>query len=1041
MPLAFDHPALLWLLLLAVPIGYLGWSHLRALEGPRRWLAVGLRVAVLLLLVLMLAGLRSERRHEDLTVIAVVDRSASVQVFGESPSSTASGDGVAAATVPLSLAGMLERFIEQAAEPQRQADDRLGVVTYDARPTVQMRPGSQVKIDLAGQVEPREGTDTATALEWAVAAKSDADTALRLLLISDGNDTAGNTLAAARAAAAAGVVIDVLPIRYAVGPEVMVEGVYAPTDAREGQTVAVRVVLRATAASPGQLQLRHDGDLLDLNGNQLGTGQPVRATDWTRVNPDEETNPGTAGEFLLATQIDVPIARTGPNRFEAFFEPLDAGRSDGQLVNNRAEGFTLVQGKGRVLIVDREEGVSGAVLPDALTRRGIELEVVTPAGLPSDMAELTRYDAVVFQNVPAEAVTGRQQAMLARYVNDLGGGFAMLGGPESFGAGGWTNTVIDRDILPVDCEIPAQTVMPSGALAIVIDRSGSMGSPVAAAGGRTQQELANEAASLAIETLYEQDLVGVIAFDSSAQWIVPMQRARDRGPIIDRTMSIQSSGGTEIYAGLELAYQGLTADSQLISDSSIKHVILLSDGGSEGNYEPLLNQMRRANITVSTVGVGDGHDAAKLEMLAILGDGEYHPIDDPNDLPQVFIKEARTIRRNLIKEQTFEPIRQRTGSPIVVGLDATPPLQGLVLTGPKYDRRIEMPMLGPDGEPLFAHWQVGLGKAAAWTSDATNRWAVDWLNWPGYGDFWSRTMRYIARPATNRDAELTTSLDGDTLRIRLDAPPPDGAAAGGNASVRGKLITPSGGGEDAVVDLDLKQTGPGIFEATVPARQTGSYLVNVFVTPEPGQGGEASFVAGGLSKPPGPELRRFQPDLQLLQEVAATTGGRVLDPADPQAAALFDRSHRFETVSSRPLRWTLMPWLIALLLLDIANRRIAWDGPAILAWSKTHLTLHRRSDREQRQTLANLKTRRQQTVAAHGQPDPPATPPRPEQTFQAESAKKPTGNLSDALGGASVNPTQAAAYQATNSNEDDPSGGGTTSRLLDAKRRAREKQG
>ena len=145
-----------------------------------------------------------------------------------------------------------------------------------------------------------------------------------------------------------------------------------------------------------------------------------------------------------------------------------------------------------------------------------------------------------------------QQRLMAKYVHDLGGGLIMLGGPDSFGAGGWTNSQLDKYILPVSCQIPSQTILPSGALVLVIDRSGSMGSPV---GGtmKTQQELANEAAVLALNTLYPQDMVGVIAFDGDAKLIVDTQYNNDPAAVAKRMRSLQPGGGTNIYSGLDMA--------------------------------------------------------------------------------------------------------------------------------------------------------------------------------------------------------------------------------------------------------------------------------------------------------------------------------------------------------------------------------------------------------------------------------------------------------------------------------------------------------
>lgn len=1052
MNLRVDHPELLWLLLLIVPIAWLGWKRLTTVEPARRYLAIALRVGVLALLVAMLAGLRAEQHHTDLTVIAVVDQSPSMSVFGQPPVGLNSQTPTNGATRTI---GQAVRDYLQDASDQRGPDDRLGLVTYDAQPTVRVRPSNTETLDPGTDIDTREGTNTAQALEWAMAAKTDADTALRLVLVSDGNDTTGDALAAARAAAAAGVVIDVLPIDYKVGEEVMVEGVYTPVEAREGQTVAVRVVLRGTTPAKGRIQLLHDRRVIDLNAGAEGTGLPITPEDWSDAvvlqDGQDDSAIAAGGRYVLVKQIDVPIANSGANRFEAIFEadtqtPLGSGGAavaetgavgsqyDSVAVNNRAQSFTLVAGQGRVLVVDNVGGESGLVLPRALAERKINLDVVTPSGFPLDTAELTRYDAVVFQNVPAEMITGQQQTMLARYVNDLGGGFVMIGGPDSFGAGGWTNSIIDRSILPVACEIPSQTILPSGALAIVIDRSGSMGMPVTGSGGRTQLDIATEAAALAIQTLYPHDVVGVVGFDSFAEWVVPLQKAKDLAGIAKLARLMQEGGGTSIRAGLERAYDGLVANTRDLRESSLKHIILLTDGGDSDNFLPLINQLNRANITLSTVGVGDGHDDQLLRALALKGGGEYHPIANPQDLPQIFIKESRTIRKNLIKEINFTPQRVNTGSPVMTGLGSVPSLNGLILTGPKYDRRIEMPLRGPEGEPLFAHWQVGLGKAAAWTSDATNRWATPWMSWGGYGDFWARTVRHISRPAASREAELTAAVDGDTLRVRLDTTAVLGDQAAASLRVQGKVLRPDG----EIADITLNQVGPGIYEADAPAADSGSYILNLFLT-TPGSS-EPQFVAGGATRVPGEELRRFAPNTTLLREIAAATGGRVLDPADPVAANFFDPAFRYDSVSTRPLRWLLLPWLLAALLLDIANRRLAWDHRAIAGWARQKLTFEKRSAEQTRSTMDALKNRRTTVKEKHAAAEPQAVPvakPDTKRKFEAAPTAKVHDNFAEAVGGAGIEKKSATITIVKEPEPDEEES--STNRLLAAKRRAREK--
>lgn len=1038
MSIRFDHPELLWLLLLAAPIVWLGMRSLATLEPHRRYTAIALRLAVLLVLVLMLAGLQAVRTHGDLTTIAVVDQSESVRRFGQPPASFPSGPG---STVETWIADYLQR-----AAADRRQNDRFGMVTFDGRSSVRSLPSEAVTLDPGAIERPIEGTDVAAGIRSAMALYPP-DTGSRMLLVSDGNSTAGDgdVLAAAREAAAANIPIDVVPVRFRVGEEVMVEALYAPTEAREGQTIPLRVVLRATAPSAGAVQLLHDGEPVDLNGRAEGVGAPVRREDWS-VEAEASRGEETGGRYVAVKQVDLPLRYTGASRFVAIYEPANA-QSDAMSVNNQAEAFTLVQGKGRLLFVNGVEGESGAILPSALASRGIELDVVDQAGVPSTISALQRYDAVVLQNVAADYVSGPQQRLLAQYVNNLGGGLVMIGGPDGFGAGGWTNSPID-DILPVECEIPSQTILPSGALVLVIDRSGSMEEPVGGS-SRNKLDLAVEAASLAVGTLFPQDLVGVVAFDDLASWVVELQPNSDARSVIRLIRSIQPGGGTNIYAGLQLAQQRVQA--MTMQEAAVRHVILLTDGMSDepapGAYNKLAAEMIASGVTLSTIGVGDGHDKALLARLAAIGGGQYHGITDPDRLPQVFIKEAKTIRKNLIREGVFTP-QPAQFSPVLAGLDP-PELRGFVRTGEKRHPLVTTALLGPEDEPIFAHWQVGLGRTAAFTSDATNRWGTPWLQWPGYVDFWTRTMRMIARPAATREADLIATVEGDRLRVRLDVAGSGTGTNGGRGEgafanflrVRGSVILPDGNAQD----VELSQTGPGLYETQTPATQTGNYIVTLF-TEDP-QSGERRTVFGGASRAPGRELRRFTPNLPLLQQVAEITGGRFVDPMVGDPPGLFERTRPFETRSVRPLWRTLVPWLLALLLLDVACRRIAWDPVAMRRWAADRFKAAGPAgdDEKAAATLAGLKRKRGEVAAAQPTEVAPEAvaalrpPPRKRRKFEAGKDYQAAGDLAAAVGGAQADRPAPQAEPAKPQAAEEGGDGPMTSRLLAAKKRTQQK--
>ena len=1062
MPFRFDDPGFLWLMLLAVPVVWLGRRSLASLESGRKWTAIALRLAVLLVLVLMLSGFEMVRWHRDLTVMAVVDQSESISRFAEAPDSPIK---VQSQDAPPTLETWIDAWLSQSWQ-QKRSGDRLGLVTYDGRPTV--RSMSTSVLDLEGGTirEAHEGTDTAASVRAGMA-WFPSDTGKRMLLVTDGNDTvwqgAGSTesdsdwgsassdlLTAAREAAAAGIPIDVLPIRYRLAKEVMVQAVTAPVDARKGRTIVVKAVLRATQPTPGVLHLLHDGQAVNLD-DALGRPEGrIEAEDWrTQLRaadadtpavgsaPDGASTRAAGGDYLLVKRVSVPLSDSGANRFEARFEP-DKG-FDSAPRNNRAEAFTLVHGKGKILVLDGVGDESGRILPEALDGRGLDTQIVPADGLPATLAQLLRYDAIVLQNVPAEALSTAQQKMIVKYVTDLGGGLVMIGGPDSFGAGAWTNTPV-ADILPVTCKLPEQRAMPSGALVIVLDRSGSMQMPVL--GSRfNKQETANESAVLAIMTLLPEDHVGVVAFSSGSDWVHPLQPFDDPRQVADLVLSIQSGGGTNIYGALQRAYQGMAqlTDSRI----AIKHIIMLTDGrGQGGNYETLLRQMKEKGITLSAIGVGDDVDGDLLKYLADAGGGIYYPVVDPNDLPQVFVKEARNVRKSLIREVPFVPQVLPTGSPIMAGITSVPRLRGLVLTGKRHDGRVFTPIIGPDGEPVFAHWQVGLGRVAAFTSDATNRWATPWLSWPGFTDFWARTMRAVARPSASRQVDLLAAIERDTLRIRLDASGddstagPDGAGDGGSSSrttlqrVEGTVFMPDGRSEV----VRLEQVGPGVYEAAVPAAAQGNYIISLFIRDGEGR---TRYVFGGANRPPGAELRFFASNSRTLEQVAALTGGRVLDPAVLDARALFARDKTTApTRSIRPVWRLLLGWLLALFLLDVAVRRVAWDFVAIAA--KLGAVFRTRQVRAE-PTLDALKRR-----AAKFDRDPEAQPDPPNAQRRFEAAP--------AAAAAPADFTEAVnAVTVTEDDDEEPAPedpvappapahpAATTGRLLDAKRRARQR--
>lgn len=938
MSLTFAEPA--WLLgLLLAPV--LAWMALRwfgAMSRARRVSAAIARTLLLALLLGMLAGASAVRTSDRLAVVLVVDVSESVRMFA--PVERGPGG---------SSVGVIERvraWIDEALRG-RGADDLAGLVLFDGRVSVAAAPslGDPLTrwVDVGGEV----GSDLGGAIRRG-ASLVPPDAAGRIVLISDGNDTAGAIESALAALSQGGrqIPVDVLAIEYEVEREVVVERVDAPSTSVAGAPVVVRVLLRSTGEATGTLRLLRDGEVVDLDPESAGSGRRVRV------------RAGLHTELVRVPEL--PAGRL--HRFEAIFEP-DVG-AEGEAIgdtvasNNRGEAFTLTPGAGSVLIVDGV-GSGGDLLARTLREEGLRVEEVPAESMPADMLGLQEHDLIVLQNVPAEAMGSDRHALLSAYVRDLGGGLVMIGGPDSFGAGGWKGTAIE-EILPVRLDLPEKAVMPEAAIVFVLDSSGSMSWSVLGS-ARTKQQIANEAAALAVKTLDKKDLVGIVSFSSGASLAVPLSENSDPDRTVERVLSIGSGGGTNLAPALDLA------GSQLDTvDAKLKHVIVLTDGRSQ-NAEDLperAQRLRERGIRVTTIGVGEDADAETLDRMAALGGGTFHLVMNPSVLPRVFVRAVRVIRQPLIREQPFVPVVTPSGSPLTMGIGQPPALGGLVLTQAREEASAVVAMRTPQGEPVLAHWNVELGRVVAFTSDAHGEWSRAWADWPGYRTFWTQIVNRTARAPQDGRFDLVLREEGGRLRVRVEAFESDG-------SPRDLLTMPATlyvpGGES--LEISLSQSAPGVYEASVPAGREGGYVA--VVKPRAGSARLTPIIAG-VSVASGSELRRLSSDADLLHAIASATGGRVLRFDDAEAAALFDRSGIEQRRAIVPIWRSLLVWAIVVLLLDVGTRRVAWDRLIGREFGGDLREMAREAV-EQRGERAGRLLARLRGVRPHAEPAPGAT--------------------------------------------------------------------
>ncbi len=968
MNLRFDHPAWLLLGLVAVPLVLVGLRSLRPMDGLRRTVVLSLRLLLLGAMAVALAGPHTVREHHRLTVIGLLDVSGSVRRFAHLP---ALGESARRSNIEY-----LRQWFRQATQT-RLPDDRFGLVVFDGKAIAIWAPTAGDYVDDNLDVTMHEGTNIAEAIQLGLA-MFPPDTARRLILVTDGNETIGDALEAVRQAAAglsgdgdpltaahSGVPIDVVPIAYQVSGDVQIARVEAPPHAQPGQVVTVRIMLEATAPTPGRLTLRREGVAIDLDEDRPGTSAHL-------VVP--------AGRSVHLVQV--VLGETPVNRFEAIFEP-DHPEDDALPDNNRAEAFTSTPSKGLVLVLDGRAEPHANLLAQTLQQAGIPTRSEPPHRLPDDLLSLQSFDLIVLDNVSAVQLSRSQHDLLARYVNDLGGGLIMVGGENSFGAGGWNGTALEA-ILPVELDPPKELRLPTAALVLVLDKSGSMNASVAGA-RTTQQEIANEGAALAIESLRSDSLIGVVAFDTFAYVWVPLQRNDDPTRIADRVRGITAGGGTNLEPALRRAHE-------MLKDAKVakKRVVCLTDGRSPTrNLEKIVERMAADNIKLTTIAIGDDADRETLEKLAEIGGGAFYPVRNPRILPDVLVDSVQVINKPLLKEVPFVPVVQPTGSPLAAGMQAAPILDGLVITAARNDPKVFVDMTHPDGEPLLAHWQVGLGRVAVFTSDADGGWSKRWIDWPGYGTFWTQLARTIARPPMSRDAELITEIKDDRLWVTLEATREDEGFLD-YLQVDGTVYDPDGGARP----LRLRQVAPGRYEAVVPAPAAGNYIVAL--NPHRGTRRLAPVI-GGANRATSSEFRRYRSNLAKLEQIIQIGGGRRLDITDPAGASLFDRTGLQVSVSVLPAWRTVLWWTLLLVLLDAAARRIAWSYARLRAVAARALARVSSASGRGRQAAATLTSLRRVSDEvdqrlgdrAAAEPGPASPEPLPPQASPSLPAAPP----------------------------------------------------
>lgn len=948
----FERPAWFGLLVVTPWIWWMSIAGIGGLTASRAAMATLIRLCLAGLLIIVLAEPRSVRKSDRLSVVYAMDIS----------------DSIGEAT------GEAARAFFARTVGDKPPGDWAGLVVFGRNAAVEFPPREAPPPEdtaINSLIEP-DATNLEQALSLSAAMLPE-DSRGRIVLVSDGTATEGSLSRVLDELKSRGISVDVLPIQYDFDREVWLERLELPRQVRLGENYEAAVVLASLKEGAGKLILRENGEVIAEKEIEYRAGK---------------------------NRFTIPIMLREPAYYEYTATIETKPDEDHLQQNNTVISYLFVEGEGKVLLVTSPEGEGREWQRLAKTLRDADrlVEQISAYDLPRDVLALMPYDCIMFVDAPSDAFDPIQMQAVHDAVKNLGIGFVMVGGPNSYGPGGYHRTVIE-DALPVSMDVTKRKVLPKAALAIILHTCEFP------EGNTWGKRITKEA----VRVLGAQDEVGVLAYTNNGEeWVFELTPAGDYKKLVPKINAAQIGDMPSFANTMSLGLKGLKAN-----DAATKHMIIISDGDPSPAPPELVQQFIDAKVSVSTVAIfpHGGAEISNLRAVSAATGGRYYYPSDPNTLPAIFIKEAKTLKRTMIQNKTVQPEFEYGLHPILKGIDALPPLHGYVLVSPKgkpSQTLLKVPSdekVAPgEVDPILAVWQYGLGRSAAWTSDLAPNWGRDWVEWDQFEPFVKQLVQHVSRVEKQGHLRVSTETEGNAGVIIAEDFAPEEAFLDVTATVVG----PRGHSENT----QLRQVGPRRYQAKMPLWGEGRYQVLV-----KGRAGDRTEqVPAGFIVPYSPEYLRFRSNPIALEEIARKTGGNFYRDGKATAEQIFPTDREPKSSSNPVFDWFLVA-LACLLPLDIAVRRVQLDWRAMASAFKRNkaegsgATMGRLLDRKR-----EVKQGMTSPVLRPAPPSRPLTRPRPAAAAKPKAAPKPKPAAA---------PRPSAA-------------GSTTSRLLERKRKREE---
>jgi len=672
----------------------------------------------------------------------------------------------------------------------------------------------------------------------------------RLLLVSDGHETQGSVDRAIHQARMLGVPVDTWALEGTPRPALRLESVTVPSRAFTGERFFIEATVTAPRAGAATVEIQAEGRTVGRAEVRLAEG------------------PNT-----VAVRAQLTAAGATPVSGVVHSPELGRVRFD-RVVSLR---------RPRLLLISREPPAAARHLRQVLD--AAQFEVTESAGtLPEPLAD---FQLVAVNNHGVESWPADHKRRIEEFVRE-GGGFVLIAGENNvYVENKQQDDELDR-MLPAKLAPPRT---PEGtAVVLIIDKSSSMEGK--------KMELARLSAMGVVQNLRPIDQVGVLIFDNSFQWAVPIRKADNPGYLKKLIAGITPDGGTQIAPALAEGFRQLRRVKAVY-----RHIVLLTDGISEeGDSMAVARDAANAQVTISTVGLGQDVNRVYLEKVAGLAKGKPYFVIEMGNLEQLLLRDVMEHTGSSAVEKPVQPAVLRQVEILEsVGMEKAPPLLGYLrfISKPQAETILQV----EEKDPLLVRWQYGLGRSAVFASDAKARWSANWVGWPGYDRLWTNVLR-----------DLLPRAQGTEARADFDA---------ANSEIVVSYRLAAGQTAPVAPPPEVYALGPEGFRKAAPLQRVAASSYQARVRIEAHQGMFRIRPAADLDQFPEvgyyreeTELARYGSNPELLRGIAEATGGRF----QPAIERLFEAGNR-----AAPATLELWPGLLALALLanlgELATRK------------------------------------------------------------------------------------------------------------------------